>query len=194
MAANTPNTASLISVWGKFFRTEFLHRNNLLQDEQMIYYEDAIFSLETYEKASKIIYLGEKYYHYRQVSSNKTNKYRENAEKEEELLLKRIMEFVETYKKGKELLHAYYFRALICIQLCFFQKYYNTEYSDGHRRKAFIAFLSTSPYKEVFDEIEVGELKQSFKVKYLCFKHHMFLTLLLVQKLYMHRQKLEPYR
>ncbi len=194
MAANTPNTASIISVWGKFFRTEFLHTYNLLQDEQMIYYEDAIYSLETYEKASKIIYMGKKYYHYRQVSSNKTNKYRENAEMEEELLLKRIIEFIETQKKDVKLLHSYHLRVLICIQLCFFQKYYNTEYSKGHRRKAFIGFLSSSPYKEALREINISELKKSFKVKYLCFKYHMFFTLLLIEKMYKHKEKLETYR
>lgn len=194
MAANTPNTASLISVWGKFFRTEFLYTNNLFLDEQMHYNEDAVFSLETYETASKIIYLGKNYYHYREVSSSKTNKYRKNVEKEQELLLKRIKAFIETHKKGNRLKHAYYLRALISIQMCFFQKYYNPEYTDGHRRKTFIGFLSNSPYKETIDEISVAELKTSFKVKYLCFKHHMFLALLLVQRVYKYKQKLEPYK
>ena len=83
MAANIPNSASLISVWGKFFRTEFLHSNNMLLDEQMRYNEDAIFSLETYEAASKIVYMGNNYYHYREVSSSKTNQYRKNVEKEQ---------------------------------------------------------------------------------------------------------------
>lgn len=194
MAANTPNTASLISVWGKFFRTDFLHTNNLLLDEQMRYNEDAIFSLETYEKASKIIYMGSNYYHYREVNSSKTNTYRNNAEKEQELVLKRIRGFIEANNKGAKLMHAYYLRALISIQMCFFQKYYHTKYPDGHRRKAFIGFLSKSPYKEALDEIKTDELKTSFKVKYLCFKHHLFYALLLVQKMYKHKQKLEPYR
>lgn len=194
MAANIPNTASLISVWGKFFNTEFIHRNNLLLDEQMKYNEDAIFSLETYEKASKIVYMGNNYYHYREVSSSKTNQYRKNVEIEQELVLKRIKGFIETNKKGKRLLHAYYLRALISIQMCFFQKYYHPEYSDEHRRKTFIGFLSNSPYKETLDEINVGELKTSFKMKYLCFKHHLFIVLLIVQKVYKYKQKIEPYR
>ncbi|QUA54044.1 glycosyltransferase family 2 protein [Aristaeella lactis] len=193
-AANIPNTASLTSVWGKFYRREFLHKNNLLLDEQMRYNEDVIFCLETYEKASKIIFLGKNYYHYREVSSSKTNKYRKNVEKEQELVLKRIKGFIETNKKGKGLLHAYYLRALISIQMCFFQKYYHPEYSDGHRRKTFIDFLSSSPYKETLDEISVEELKKSFKVKYLCFKKHLFFVLLIVQKVYKYKQKLEPYR
>ena len=194
MAANIPNSASLISVWGKFYRTEFLKSNNLLLDEQMKYNEDIIFSLATYEKASKIIYLGNNYYHYREVSSSKTNKYRNNVEHEQELVLKRIIEFIETNKKGKELMHAYYLRALISIQMCFFQKYYNKEYTGDHRRKAFMQFLSNSPYKETLDEVSVEELKKAFKVKYLCFKYHMFFTLLQIQKMFKYKQKLEPYR
>ena len=193
MAANIPNTASLISVWGKFFRTDFLQTNNLLLDEQMRYNEDAIFSLETYEKASKVIWMGNNYYHYREVSNSKTNKYRSNVEKEQELVLDRIKGFIETNQKDKKLMHAYYLRALISIQMCFFQKYYNKEYTGGHRRKEFIRFLSNSPYKEALQEISVEELKKSFKVKYLCYKHHMFNTLLLIQRVYKQKLKLEPY-
>ena len=192
-AANAPNTASLISVWGKFFRTAFLHTHNLLMDEQMHYNEDAIFSLETYERASKIIYLGKNYYHYREVISSKTNKYRKNVEKEQDLLLNRVKQFIETNKKGNRLMHAYYLRALISIQMCFLQKYYHSKYPEGHRRNTFIAFLSKSPYKEALDEIGIKELKTSFKVKFLCFKYHLFFVLLFVQKIYKHKQKLEPY-
>lgn len=184
MAAKKPSITSLISVCEKFYRKQFIEKNKLYMNPLIKYCEDALYSLEVYEKADKIYYLDKSYYHYRKVCSSKTNHYREKVEEEELLILKYIKDFIIESKKDEQFINAFYHRTLVSIQMCFFQKYYNSEYKLENRRRQFIKLLETEPFSSAIKNLKLSELKTSFKIKYLCFKFHLFRSLVLIQHLH----------
>lgn len=193
MAAKTPSTTSLISVCGKFYRRRFVDANELYMNPSIKYNEDALYSLRVYEKADKIFYLDKSYYHYRKVCSSKTNQYREKAEEEQLLILKYIKEFITENKKGEQFTKAFHYRTLVSIQMCFFLKYYNLECKLKNRRRQFIKLLETEPFCSAIENLKLSELKTSFKIKYICFKFHLFRSLVLIQHLHQLKHKYESF-
>ncbi len=193
MAAKTPSTTSLVSVCGKFYRRQFIDINELYMNPTIKYNEDALYSLRVYEKAKKIFYLDKSYYHYRKVGSSKTNQYREKAEEEQLLILKCIKEFITDNKKGEQFTKAFYYRTLVSIQMCFFLKYYNSECKLKNRRTQFVNMLETEPFCTAIKGLKLSELKTSFKIKYICFKLHLFRLLVLIQHLHQLKHKYESF-
>lgn len=81
-----PHSITLIGVpWAKLYRTQLIKENNIRFDEKLKKMQDAIFNLEVFWKADKIIYCGDQHvYYYVQNDQSVTHKanprYRETVD------------------------------------------------------------------------------------------------------------------
>lgn len=178
------SSINLVSACAKLYRRSYMVDNNLMFDSMIRYNEDGLFSLETIEKANLIVNVKESLYHYRSTEDSKVNKFRPNVDSEQTLLINRIIEFADKNKKRNGFRHAIMLRCIVSIQLCFFQKYYHSEYNRNNRRKNFIAFLGSEPFITALKSVNTKELNSRFKFKFICYKYRLFGLLSLTQRLY----------
>lgn len=73
-----PQLAQVGGTWCKLYKRTFLIENDLLYKESIRMFEDPIFNLEAFEKATKVVYLCNHFYNYRIISNSITRGYKED--------------------------------------------------------------------------------------------------------------------
>lgn len=71
-----PQLAQVGGTWCKLYKRTFLSKNKLLYKENIKMFEDPIFNLEAFEKATKVLYVCNHFYNYRIVSNSITRGYK----------------------------------------------------------------------------------------------------------------------
>lgn len=169
-----PASIGLVSTCAKLYRREFLIKEGVLFDSIIKYNEDGLFNLEAFEKAKSILNAKESLYHYRCSPDSKVHQYRPSIDDEQTLLIERITNFAEQYRKGDRFLHAIDLRCIISMQLCLCQKFYHPSFSCGNRHRAFKAFLDRHPFRDALKHVHSRELTPHFMLKYLCIKWGLY--------------------
>lgn len=88
------------SPWAKFYKRDFLIRNNLLFNPKLIRMQDNIFNLYAIEKANKIYYKEKFLYHYRKSTISGFSRYTPQIVTYYNLVFKYISEYIQEYNKS----------------------------------------------------------------------------------------------
>ncbi len=173
------------SACAKVYNVDFLKKSSL-EFIKIPYGEDSLFYLYSIEKANCVEYVAEAYYHYRDTEGSMVNKYRENADKEQDIYLQELFGFVNEYAKGEEFVAFIYIRVFQSMQRCISQKFYNSENSLNQRarKKQCKTFFSKQPYCDCFQYIRFADLNRNSKIKYLLMRLGLFGLLVELKRQY----------
>lgn len=177
------------SAWAKVYRLEFLKKNNLYFTI-VPYGEDSIYYMYTVEAARCIEYADRAIYHYRDTEGSMVNKYRINADKEQDIYLDKIFKFADRYHKSADFIDTLYLRVFISLQRCISQKFYNDSNPQNifERHRSCRRFLGTSPYCEIPKHVSFSTLNKKSKLKYALIWLRMYGAIDISRKLYLHMQ------
>lgn len=108
---------SLVSVWGKLYKTEIIKKNNIsYMDLKFIPSECQLFNLQYLRYSFKAIYIDECLYHYRRNNTTSLTKgYREGLFDKWLFWIEYVKDFLDNNKEKKQAYDAYYSR--ICFSL-----------------------------------------------------------------------------
>lgn len=152
----------LLSVWHCLYRLEFLRRNSLLFDEDILWSEDNIFSAEMGYCVNSFYYMkGHGLYHYYQNPGTITTSYRKRA--------------WDVYCRMNQHLHAYFdsvqdydFSRQMNLHIIYYgcNSMGQTASLDSQERKMEIYFiLNTKCLENALRKVEIVSLPVSFKLK-----------------------------
>lgn len=99
----------------KVYKASFLKEFNLKFNINLPLSEDGVFAFKALEKAEKVIYVNEFFYHYRKHLNSATHRYRKNAVADYDKGLKELEKCLIDYKKEKKFYIALYYRAILNI-------------------------------------------------------------------------------
>ena len=131
--------------------------------------EDAVFHLESSEKANKITYLQQRFYHYRNTEGSMVNSFRPESDTEQKSYMDAVWNFASEYNKDESFRKLLYYLSFVSMQLCIWQKYFNSENTKKYsqRRKECKCFFSAEPYKSTLNNISFMKLRGNQKLKYI---------------------------
>lgn len=112
---NTVKPLGLGPVWNIFYNRQFIMDNDLFFAEDVLFSDDSFFNFMVFCKAHSIVgseYIG---YHYRQVNSSISNKYRPDWKDKITHYLRRLHEVILDNSLEDEMKEAYYERVIICL-------------------------------------------------------------------------------
>lgn len=91
-----PSSAdSIVTVWGKLYRTKLIKEIEFVDLKLIGTAEDALFNLEAMGKASSAFYIKENYYHYRKNNaSSVTSSYKQELVQQWSVLFKKMAAFI----------------------------------------------------------------------------------------------------
>lgn len=99
----------------KLYKKSFLEKYNIYFDTSLTYSEDRVFAFYALEYASKVGYINEYLYNYRNHSESITQRYREVAQIENNKALNVLQACITKFGK-KEIFHqAFYYRVILSI-------------------------------------------------------------------------------
>lgn len=159
----------------KIFNVSFLKTNKLLFPN-VPYAEDSLFYLISIEKASRVEYVGDSVYHYRNTEGSIVNQYRPNAIQEQQMYLNYIFNFIKEYNKSEDFLDKAYMRVFVSMLLLIKLKFFNEGNPDGYfkRRRECKLLFETEPYKDVFDKLKKYKLTKKATVKLYLLKFKLY--------------------
>ena len=161
------------SPWSKIFRKDFLEKNNIEFNLKVKgVFDDALFCMETMEKANKVFFKNEPIYHYRILNDSLTNAFKSDRIQIYNIIYKEIELFMDKAQKKDNFREAYYAR--IIVNLCKLLKiyYFHPSNSDklSKRLKELKKLLKSKPYDEAIENIKYSSLRKNLRVYLWIFK------------------------
>lgn len=157
------------SVWGKLYIKDFIIKNNLYFDVELIRMEDSIYNLNAFNKASQISYINELLYHYRKRANSLSNKYDINVIEQFELFFKKLNNF----KKNKSNKITDSINARICVSIYSYIRLYIFNKNNNIKLKEKINILLNTINKDIYK----NSLKEVNK-HYLTLSQKIFIFLI----------------
>lgn len=157
----------LASVNGKLFNLNFLKLNKIYHLEEIEKgCEGIIFNLLAFEKANKIKFINQYYYHYMYNDTSISTNFND---KNQEFLIKgfrKIKEIVEEMDDNETILEMYYIRVLYLIVTSAISAYFNPSNMDKYkiRKIKFKRFLNEDIIKESLEKADRSKLDTKRKV------------------------------
>lgn len=116
----------------KLYNLDFLRKNNMEFNSNLPLSEDGVFMFWVLEKANKIMYLDEYFYHYRRHEESATSTFRPNAIEDYQVGLNEFDDIFMRLSKDNRYFKALYYRALInFFSIC------NQLYCNDKNKKSF---------------------------------------------------------
>ena len=112
---NNESPINLSAPWDKFYSRAFITNNSIHFDERVLFADDSFFNLIAFTKASSIGGTSHIGYHYRQVATSITHKYRPDWPEKIYNYLTISKEYLQTENIRTELQNAFNFTALRCL-------------------------------------------------------------------------------
>ena len=148
------------AAWSALYRRDFLIKNELLFPVGQKKAQDSVFNTYTYFAANNIAYLPYTMYYYRKNASGITKRYSADFVQMAQSLIGHHMECIEElYPEEEDVRKAYMRYRLISLsldsmKLNFFHK--DNPNSRSVRKKGFIEFVNTEPFKTAISEYEIS--------------------------------------
>lgn len=176
----------LVFPYCKCIRREILDVMQPCFPEEIAMCEDVVFSMKLFEYTQKVVYIDQVLYHYRQLWNSAVNKYRINAEDEQNLLLKRILELIEVSNNSERLMIGFYYEVFYAMQRIIIMKFFHPKATGSFfkRRIECGKVFSTEPYKHVFNYIDIKSMSRNQRIKAYLLKHHMYAILGILRNIY----------
>ncbi len=173
------------SACAKVYSMDFL-RSSQVEFTVMPYGEDSIFYMYSIEMADAVEYVAEAYYHYRDTEGSMVNKFRVNADMEQDIYFNELFGFAKKYQKSEDFTDVLYLRVFSSMQRCICQKFYNPDnpIDDKTRKSECKKFFSKKPYCDAFSHICFWDLNKNSKIKYLLIKLRLYNVLVSSRRSY----------
>ena len=167
------------SVGPRLYRMEFLRGGSGVRFIDVRFAEDALMHMYSIESADKVIYLQERFYHYRDTSGSMVNSYRVHADTEQLSVMKAMWEFADNAHKDSEFKRWMYIFSFMSMQMCVWQKYYHPQNADPKkiRKRECKALFENEPYcatLQTIQELPVSRLRRNQRLKYYLMKYHFY--------------------
>ena len=159
---------TISSAWAKIYKTSFIRENGLLFPI-VPYDEDSIFYMYAIEAARSIEYVAKPVYHYRFTEGSIVNKYRPNADNEQDVYLSEMFGFAKKYNKSEAFIDKIYMRVMTSMLLSIKQYFFHSENSASFmaRQRACKIYFRQEPYSQAFRHIPFSSLGNNAKIKYM---------------------------
>ena len=173
--------------WCKMYKNELLSKNNIRFQESIPVNEDLLFILEAFLKASRIKYVDDALYHYRDTPGSAVNKYRPNADVEQDLFLCELLRLINCTETPHIYTEAYYIRAFFCMQMCITQKYFNSRNPATLliRRLECSTHFKKEPYNSALKKTPFFKLTRNNKLKAVLIWLRWYSMVAWLRKLYL---------
>ncbi len=178
---------SLVTVWGKLYRTDLIKEIEFVDLKVIGTAEDALFNLEAFGKAKSGYYCKDIFYHYRKNNTvSVTSGYREQLAKQWAVLFQKMAVFIPDDHNQKlyyEALHNRISLSIVGIGL-----------NEGNSAKNMIGkvsflrdYLRSNTYKEAIGSLKIQYMPFHWKVFFYCCKHNItigvYLLLIVIRKI-----------
>lgn len=163
------------SACGKVYRHSFLLENQL-KFTIVPYGEDSIFYFHSIEKANLIEYVYQIVYHYRDTEGSMVNKYRKQADVEQNIYLHELFRFAKEYQKSNSFIDCLYYRVMVSMQRIIEQKFFNPQNPNSilKKQRECSTCFSHKPYSDVFKHISFRVLNRNGKIKYIILRLKLY--------------------
>lgn len=170
------NPYTVIGLWDKVYRTEFLRRNNIWFIPEAKKGQDRLLNADALNATDKIFYLNKTLYHYRCWGESRTNRYDPNiinltlieiAELRNQMVKHCLTGITEDYIKCRICTRLY-----SCMRLYFF----NDSNPDGKKERISKAkkLVNGMPYKDALKEVRLSLLSAGEKIFVMCLKLRLY--------------------
>lgn len=172
-------TTDVGSPWAKIYKREFLIKNNLRFNPELIRMQDNVFNLYAFQLANSLYYKENYLYHYRKSEFSGFCRYTPNIIKYYELVFKELGEFINKYKKSDEFNIAKNVKIVKSIyvycKMYFFHKDNNKKYKEVNNELK--TLLQKQLYRNAIINVKFRYLSLLEKVFVICLKFKMINTI-----------------
>ena len=188
---NVPIKAlSMESVCAKAYSYDFIINSKVIMPD-IPYREDGLYIQMLLDKASLIIQLPFRGYHYRMTAGSTVNSFRENSPAEQFEYLSRLFEFAQKKERSAEYKVSLYYAAFISMQICITQYFFHPQNKEKLYKKHLQCkrYLSQWPYSNTFKTIPFSELRRNHKIKAFCIRCGFYSAVTVLRNVYLKRRK-----
>ncbi len=179
------NPYTVIGLWDKVYRTEFLRRNNIWFIPEAKKGQDRLFNADVLNATDKIFYLNKTLYHYRCWGESRTNRYDPN------IINFTLIEISELrnqmVKHGLTGIVEDYINCRTCTRLysCMRLYYFNDLNPDGKKERIEKVknLVNSMPYKESLKHVKLSLLSADEKIFVICLKLRLYWLVYLMVKI-----------
>lgn len=173
------------SPWAKFYKRDFLIKNNLLFDPKLIRMQDNVFNLYAIEKANTIYYKELYLYHYRKSLISGFNRYNPNITTYYNLVFKYIHDFIQEYKKSNLFIEALRVKKIKSIYVfCKMDFFHPNNTKSFYSKIQEIRNIAVSPlYKEAIKNVNFRYLTKIELIWTILLKLKCYIGIYLIFKL-----------
>lgn len=182
-----PSVALAIdSACGKLFRREFLIKNQLCF-RPLPYREDGMFFQEAVQKASIVVKVPERSYHYRMTGNSMVNSFRPKAPDENQEYQTMLWAFARENQKGEAYHRALFCAAFMSMQICITQCFFNrgNALPFAERQRGCKAYFGNEPYRNALTHIPFSLLKRNHLLKALCIRFRWYAGVAILRNIYL---------
>ena len=160
------------SCCSKLYRLDMLRKHNLRYPVGIKRSEDVNFNIRVFDKASRIGYMNEHMYYYRQLADSATYVYRENGISVLTEALVLLREFIRENNKSDYFAQVYYMRCMFCFLESMDMDYLHPDNPKpfGVRMREMRNVANQEPYKEAFEKLKYANLSTAKKIPLMLIK------------------------
>lgn len=175
----------LVFPYCKCIKRELLVEMQPCFPKKLVMCEDVVFALKLFGHTHSVMYIDNNLYHYRQLWDSAVNKYRENADKEQILLLRCIRNVIAT-SDNPSLIEGFYYEVFYSMQRIIMMKFFHANASGGFLRRRIECgkIFSKEPYRSALKHIRLKGMSRNQKIKACMIKFHLYACLGLLRSIY----------
>ena len=159
---------SLCPVWGKLYKREMVESIQFVDLSEIGTYEDGLFNIEAFEKADKVIYLPNYYYHYLKTNTGSvTSGYRERLYEQWQNLFEIMREYITRSRLPDEYIEALHNRIALSI-LGLGLNIVSAHRPLRWKRKEIARILGQAQYREAYQKLDLQYFPLHWKLFYWC--------------------------
>lgn len=166
-----PSSAdSMVTVWGKLYRTTLIKDIEFVSLKLIGTAEDALFNLEAMDKASSAFYIKENYYHYRKDNtSSVTSSYKQELVEQWSVLFKKMAEFIPDDNNKKVYNRALNSRISLSIIGVGLNEF-NSPKTLIKKLSVLNNYLTSKLYRDAISDLQLKYMPFHWQVFFLCCK------------------------
>ena len=162
----------------KIYKVSFL-KEKQIKFTNIRFSEDALMHMNSLELAEKVVYLQQRFYHYRDTPNSMVNSFRNNADIEQLSAIRAMWNFANKHNKGKEFRKLMYIFSFMSMQMCVWQKYFNpmNTVPKCQRVNQCKELFSRKPYchtLSVLRKLPIRYLRHNQIIKYYLMKYRLY--------------------
>lgn len=178
--------SKIASAYCKLIKRDFAEENCLTHNDKLKQGAEGIeFSVRVFDKAKKVVYLNEYFYHYRNTDKSMSKSVNEKNTKYIIDCFVEIEKYYHETNATEEMWKQFYNRILVIVSAIAMSCYFNVDNSDPYsiKRQKFISVLDNIIFIKAFKNGNINDLDFSRKVAVLCAKHKFTYILLVLARL-----------